>query len=67
MRVIQLGLIDAGSYTRSLSVLLSAVEIVPAVEMSLRTQTAVEIAQKVSVATICTRVRVSHVPATATI
>ena len=39
MRAIQLGLIDAGSSMHSLSVLLSAVE------MSLRTQTGLEIAQ----------------------
>ena len=46
MGVIQLGLIDAGSSTCSLSVLLLAVE------MSLRTQTALEIAQWASVAII---------------
>ena len=39
MRAIQLGHINAGSSTHSLSVLLSAME------MSLRTQTALEIAQ----------------------
>jgi len=39
MQAIQLGLVDAGSSTHSLSVLLSAVE------MSLRTQTTLKTAQ----------------------
>ena len=59
MRGIQLGLIDTGSSTRSLPVLLSAVE------MGLRTQTAQE---QGSVATnISTHVRVLHIVTAATI
>ena len=59
MRGIQLGLIDTGSSTRSLPVLLSAVE------MGLRTQTALE--QGSVVAIISTRVRVPHIVTAATI
>ena len=58
MRAIQLGLIDPGRSTHSLSVLLSAVE------TSLRTQTALEIAQE---ALAGTQVRASHVLAMATV
>ena len=61
MRAIQLGMIDTGSSTCSLSVLLSAVE------MSLRTWTGLEIAQWASVAIISTHVRVPCILATATI
>ena len=60
MRAIQLGLIDTGS-THSLSVLLSAVE------MNLRTRTALEIAQWALAAIISTHVCVPHVLATATV
>ena len=60
MRVIQLGLIDSGSSTHSLSVLLSAVE------TSLRTHTALEIAQLLT-EIISTHVHVLLILATATI
>ena len=61
MRAIQVGLIDTGSSTRSLSVLLSAME------TSLRTQTPLEITQWVSVAIISTRIRPPCILAVATI
>jgi len=59
MRGVQLGLIDTGSSTRSLPVLLSAVE------MGLRTQTA--LVQGSVAAIISTRVRVPHIVTAATI
>ena len=61
MWVIQLGLIDTGSSTHSLSVLLSAME------MSPRTQTGLEITQWASVAIISMCVRVPCILAVATI
>ena len=61
MRAIQVGMIDAGSSMRILSVLLSAVE------TSLRTQTDLEIAQLASTAIISMRIRVLHILAVATI
>ena len=60
MRVIQLGLIDTGSTSHSLSVLLSAVV------TSLRKRTALEIAQLLT-GIISTHVRVLLMLATATI
>ena len=59
MGVIQLGLIDAGSTSHSLSILLSAVE------TSLRKRTALEIAQLLT-GIISTHVRVLLILATAT-
>ena len=61
MWVIQLGLTDAGSSTRNLLVLLSAVE------MSLRTQTALEIAQWAWVGIIVQHIHAPHILAAATI
>ena len=61
MRVIQIGMIDAGSSMHSLSVLLSAVE------TSLRIQTGLEIAQLALTAIISMRIRALHILAVATI
>ena len=58
---LHVGLIDASSSTHSLSVLLSPVE------MSLRTQTALEIPRWASAGIISTRVCAPHVLAMATI
>ena len=60
MRVVQLDMIDAGSSTRNLSVQLSVVE------TSLRTQTALEIAQGASAAIISTHFHVLRILAVAT-
>ena len=55
MKGLQLGLIDSGSSTRSLSVLLSTVE------TSLRTRTALEIAQGALAGIISTRIRAPRI------
>ena len=59
MKGLQLGLIDAGSSTRSLSVLLSAVE------TSHRTRRALEIAQEALAGIISRRVRAPRILAAA--
>ena len=61
IRAIQLGLVDTGSRTRSLSVQLLAVE------TSRRTQTALALAWWQSAAVTCTRICVPHILAMATI
>ena len=61
MRGLQLGLIDAGSSTRSLSVLLLAVE------TNHRPQTAQEIAEGVSAGIVSTRFHAPRILAMATI
>ena len=67
MRAIQLGLIDAGSCTRSLSVLLLAAEIGVRDSLTLTLTLTLEIAQEASAAIICTCICALQVQATATI
>ena len=65
MRAIQLGVIGAGSITHSLPLSLSV--LLSAVEMTLRTHTALEIAQWVLAEIICTHTHVLCILATVTI